>query len=103
MDQPHGFQAVHARHEDIEKQQIESFTRLEYREPLAAIAGDDNAVAGPFQQNPDGRLHCNVIVHDQNLCQVQLSASDLESTPACRKRVAEFAFARKHFHWWTTR
>ena len=70
-NQPHGFQAVHSRHEDIEKQQIE-ISGLENRQPFAAIAGDDDAVAGPFQQKPDGRLHCTIVVHDQDLCQGRL-------------------------------
>jgi hypothetical protein len=59
MDQPHGFQAVHARHEDIEKQQIE-FTRLEYPSPLRPSPAFDNAVAARSTKS-DGRLHCNVV------------------------------------------
>jgi hypothetical protein len=35
---------------------------------VAAIAGADNAVACPFQQKPDRRLHRTVIVHDQDFC-----------------------------------
>ena len=36
-------------------------------------------MAGPFQQKPDGRLHGNVIVHDQDSRQANLSDSRLES------------------------
>jgi hypothetical protein len=36
------------RHEDIEKQQVE-LAGFEDRKPFAAIAGDHNAVPGPFQ------------------------------------------------------
>jgi hypothetical protein len=68
MNQPHGFQPVHARHEDIEEQEVE-LPGLEQRQPLAAIAGNVNAVTCPFQQNPDGRLHGDIIIDDQDLCQ----------------------------------
>ena len=67
MNQPHRFQAVHSRHEDIEKQQIE-IPGFEDRQPYAAIAGDDHAVAGSFEQKSYGRLDGDVIVHDQNSC-----------------------------------
>jgi hypothetical protein len=68
MNQPHRFQPVHARHEDIEKQQVE-IAGLEYRKSVAAIIGNDNTVPGPFQQQPDGRLNRAVIVNNQNFRQ----------------------------------
>jgi hypothetical protein len=64
MNEPHRFQPVHARHENIEQQQIE-IAGLEDRQRLASIAGDDDAVPGPFQQKPDRRLDGDVIVDDQ--------------------------------------
>ena len=60
------FQPVHSRHEDIEKQQVE-IAGFEGRQPLTAVAGGDHAVAGPFQQNPDGGLDGAIVVHDQDL------------------------------------
>jgi hypothetical protein len=103
MRQPHRFQPVHSRHEDIEKQQIE-ISGLEQCEPLAAIAGGNNAVAGPFQQQPDGRLDSAVIVHDQDFRQRPFPGPTLESksTAGC-KGFAEFAVARKQFAAQTSR
>jgi len=49
------------------KHQIE-ILGLEQRETFAAIAGDDNGVPCPFQQQPDRRLNRRFIVHDQNFC-----------------------------------
>jgi hypothetical protein len=49
VNAPHRFQPVHARHEDIEKQEVE-LGGLEDREAVAAVTGGDNAVPGPFQQ-----------------------------------------------------
>jgi hypothetical protein len=72
MDQPHRFQPVHSRHEDIEKQQVE-ISGLERRQPFAAIAGDGNTVAGPFQQDPEGCLDGIVVVDDQDFCHDLLS------------------------------
>ena len=85
MNHPHGLEPVHSRHEDVEKQQIE-IAGLEYREPLAAIAGGDDAVAGAFQQQPDGRLHRIVIVDDQDLRQVQVlrARAGITSTAGCK-------------------
>jgi hypothetical protein len=56
MNEPHHFQPVHSRHEDIKNQENELFS-FEDREPLAAVAGKENNVACPFQQKPDRRLH----------------------------------------------
>src|ERR1700689_606813 len=82
MNQPHGFDAIHSRHEDIEKQQVE-FSGLEYLKPLAAVGGDDDAVSGAFQQKPDGRLHGAVVVDDQDFCQGQPSANTMASMFGC--------------------
>src|ERR1035437_151576 len=82
MNQPHRFQAIHARHEDIEKQQIE-VSGFEYRQPFAAIAGADNAVACPLEQKSYGRLDGAVIVHDQNFRHGQPSANTMESMCGC--------------------
>jgi hypothetical protein len=78
MNEPHRFQPVHSRHEDIEKQQVE-IAGFEYRKPFTAIAGDDDIVAGPFQQDSDGRLDGTVIVHDQDFRQSQFLRFGRES------------------------
>ena len=71
MNEPHHFQSVHSRHEDIKNQEIELFS-FEDREPLAAIAGKENNVARPFQQKPDRRLHGAFIIDDQDFRQSYL-------------------------------
>ena len=92
MDQPHGFQPVHSRHEDVEKQQVE-IAGFEDRKPVAAVAGDDDAVAGPFQQHLDGCLDRDVVVDDQDLCHnrsfvstISRSMFGCESVALSRKR-----------------
>jgi hypothetical protein len=87
MDQPHGFQPVHSGHEDIEEQEIE-IPGFEQRKAPAAVAGGVNAVTCPFQQNPDGRLHGNIIVDDQDLCQRRFLRPERESI---RRQVVEIS------------
>ena len=65
---PHRLKPVHARHEDVEEQQVES-SDFELIDPLPAAAGDDDLVSGPLQQEPDGNLNGLVIVHDQDFRQ----------------------------------
>ena len=65
MDVAHGLQTIHARHEDIQAQQIE-LASLELGDPLAAVAGDVNAVARPFQHKPNCQLNGRIIVHYHN-------------------------------------
>ena len=82
MNEPHRFQPVHSRHEDIEKQQIE-FSGFEDCQPFAAIAGDGNAVAGSFEQKFDGGLDGAVVIHNQYFCQSRLSANLMMSILGC--------------------
>ena len=92
MNQPHRFQAIHSRHEDIEKQQIE-VSGFEYRQPFAAVAGADNAVACPFEQKSYSRLDGAVVVHDQNFRHGRPSANTWSQCVV----VKLLPVSRKHF------
>jgi hypothetical protein len=72
MDVAHGLQPIHARHEDIQAQEIE-IAGFELGKSLAAIAGDVNTMASPFQQQPNCQLNGCIIVHYQNLGHENLS------------------------------
>ena len=63
VNQPHGLEPVHARHENIEEQEVEA-SLLECRKPFAAVTGDDHAVPGALQQEPDRHLHRSIVVND---------------------------------------
>ncbi len=76
-DHPHGLEPVHARHEDVEEQEIE-IAGLAQREPLASVAGGDHAMAGAFQQQAHGSLNGSIVIHDQNSCQSQVLRIPLE-------------------------
>ena len=71
MHQPHRLESIHARHENVEKQQVE-IAGLEQGDALSSVAGGDHAVAGPLQQKADGGLDRRVVIHDQYSCQYQI-------------------------------
>ena len=76
MHQPHRLEPIHARHEDVEKQQVE-IAGLEQGDALLSVAGGDHAMAGPLQQKADGGLHRCIVIHDQYSCQLPNSPADL--------------------------
>lgn len=55
-DQPHGLEPVHARHEDIEEQQVEILA-LELIQSAAAVIGGKDLMPGALQQQADDGLH----------------------------------------------
>ncbi len=92
MHPPHGFDAVHARHENIEKQQIE-VAGLEHRQPLAAVVGHYRAMTGALEQKPDSRLDRSVVVHDQDFSHASFFRTESNQCPV----VKPLPLPRKHF------
>src|SRR6266568_3360092 len=84
MDVAHGLQPIHARHEDIQAQEIE-IAGFELCKSFAAIAGDVNTMASPFQQEPNCQLNGRIIVHYQNLGHEILSIeAESKTTASCK-------------------
>src|SRR5437016_397007 len=84
MDVAHGLQPIHARHEDIQAQEIE-IAGFELGKPFAAVAGDVDTVASPFQQEPICQLDGWIIVHYQNLGHETLSTeAESKTTASCK-------------------
>jgi hypothetical protein len=84
MDVAHGLQPIHARHEDIQAQEIE-IAGFELGKSLAAVGGDVNTMASPFQQEPNCQLNGWVIVHYQNLGHENLSnEAESKTTASCK-------------------
>ena len=97
MNHPHGLEPVHSRHEDVEKQQVE-IAGFEQREPFAAVAGGDHAVACAFEQQADGGLNRRIVIHDQYSCQVnRFSWSPPESGQRLVVNFAETLFSCNGF------
>ena len=67
-DQPHGLEPVHARHEDIEEQQVEILA-LELIQSAAAVIGGKDLMPGALQQQADDGLHRGIVVDDQDFRQ----------------------------------
>ena len=88
MHQPHRLEPIHARHENVEKQQVE-IAGLEQGDALSSVAGGDHAVAGPLQQKADGGLDRCIVIHDQYSC--QLSNSPGGSLEPGQRQVVGFA------------
>lgn len=92
-DQPHGLKPVHAGHENIEKQQVK-IAAFELIQRAPPVAGGDNPMPGPFQQQPDGGLDRSVIVGDEYFCQGRGSLASIASAAGCEP-FAELATRRK--------
>jgi hypothetical protein len=60
--QPQRFKSVHARHEDVEEQQVERFC-IDQVEAATAVIGGNDGVAGALQEEPQRRLHRMVVVN----------------------------------------
>jgi hypothetical protein len=84
MDVAHGLQPIHARHEDIQAQEIE-IAGFELGKSLAAIAGDVDTMASPFQQEPNCQLNGWIVIHYQNLGHENLSiGAESKTTASCK-------------------
>jgi len=89
MDVAHGFQPIHARHEDIQAQKIE-FAGFELGQSLAAVAGNVNAVAGSFQQELNCQLNSWIIVNYQYFGHENLSTGAESGPTTSCKGLAQF-------------
>jgi len=96
MDVAHGFQPIHARHEDIQAQKIE-FVGFELGQSLAAVAGNLNAMASPLQQELNCQLNSWIIVNYQNLGHENLSTGAESGPTTSCKDLAQFADRRKRY------
>jgi hypothetical protein len=84
MDVAHSLQPIHARHEDIQAQQVE-IARFELGKSLAAIAGDVNTMASAFQQESNCQLNGWIVIHYQNLGHETLSIeAESKTTASCK-------------------
>ena len=96
MDVAHGLQPIHARHEDIQAQQIEVAV-FELGQSLAAIAGDIDAMPSAFQQEPNCQLNSWIIVHYQNFGHENLSTGAESGPTASCKGLPNFVDHRKRY------
>ena len=70
---------VHARHEDVENQEIERFG-AESIETATAIAGGNDVVTGSFEKEPQCHPDSIVVVNNENSCQGRRSVGNHTST-----------------------
>ena len=66
MNEPHRFQPVHFRHENVHDEQVE-VAGFEYLQAFVAVIRDDDAVAIPLKQKLHGRQYGTVIVDSQDI------------------------------------
>jgi hypothetical protein len=69
------FEAVHARHEDVENQEIERFG-VEQIETATAVTGGNNIVTGSLEKEPQRHPNSIVVVNNKNSCQGRRSAGN---------------------------
>ena len=75
MHLPHGLEPIHARHENVEQQQVE-IAGFELGDALSSVCRRDHAVVGPLQQEPDSGLNSRIVIYDQYFCR-SISPADL--------------------------
>ena len=69
------FEAVHARHEDVENQEIERFG-VEQIETATAVTGGNDIVTSSLEKEPQRHPNSIVVVNNKNSCQGRRSAGN---------------------------